>query len=122
VLRLLFNTDYTMSGKQGTCLFSPVLFTDEECISLIFVIKPFKDKETLRDMIEVRGVTICVLGGYGYCIFVVCVVRVILGVVSERMLLMVASIVSSLIELPVTECDYSRLVQVPGKCSVQRLR
>ena len=43
-----------MSGKQGNYSFSPVLFTDEVGNSLLFVIKPCKDKETLRDMIEVR--------------------------------------------------------------------
>jgi hypothetical protein len=58
-----------MSGKRGTYSFPPGLFTDEEGSSLIFVIKPFKDKETLRDMIEVRATT-CVLGDCGYCIFV----------------------------------------------------
>jgi hypothetical protein len=57
VLRLLFNTfldDETMSGKQGLNSFSPV-FVDEESNSLFCVIKPFKDKETLKDMIEVRS-------------------------------------------------------------------
>jgi hypothetical protein len=46
-----------MSGKQGNYSFSPVLFTNEAGSSLVFVIKPCKDKETLRDMIEVRATT-----------------------------------------------------------------
>jgi len=42
-----------MSGQQGNYSFPPMLFTDEVGDSLLFVIKPCKDKETLRAMIEV---------------------------------------------------------------------
>lgn len=44
---------WKMSGQQGNYSFPPILFTDREGNSLLFVIKPCKDKETLRAMIEV---------------------------------------------------------------------
>jgi hypothetical protein len=54
-----------MSGKEGNYSFSPALFTDEMGNSLLFVIKPCKAKETLRDMIKVRDPTyVLYVGGY----------------------------------------------------------
>lgn len=46
-----------MTGQQGNYSFPPVLFTDGVGDSLFFVIKPCKDKETLRAMIEVCAPT-----------------------------------------------------------------
>jgi len=46
-----------MSGQQENYSFPPMLFTDGLGNSLLFVIKPCKDKETLRAMIEVCAPT-----------------------------------------------------------------
>jgi hypothetical protein len=40
---------------------APVLFLDEKGNSLTFVIKPCKDKEALREMIEVSFFCSCVI-------------------------------------------------------------
>ena len=53
ILLDVYLTCWTMSGQQGNYSFPPMLFTDRVGNSLSFVIKPCKDKETLRAMIEV---------------------------------------------------------------------
>jgi hypothetical protein len=50
-------TCWTMSGQQGNYSFPPMLFTDGVGSPLLFVIKPCKDKEALRNMIEVCAPT-----------------------------------------------------------------
>jgi hypothetical protein len=48
-----------MSDLEGTSILldhAPVLFVDEKARPLTFVIKPCREKEALREMIEVRFV------------------------------------------------------------------
>lgn len=59
-----FVTCRKMTGKQEKYSFSPVLFTDEIGNSLLFVIKPCKDKGSLRDMIQVCVHYVQYVGGY----------------------------------------------------------
>jgi len=54
-----------MSGQQRNYSFPPMLFTDRVGDSLLFVIKPCKDKETLRAMVEVCApISVLYLGEY----------------------------------------------------------
>lgn len=79
---------------------APVLFLDEKGNSLTFVIKPCKEKEALREMIEVGYFCSCVI--YSLTLMLrLCVLSHILKSVvsSERPLY--GSVVSSLIKLGV---------------------
>lgn len=95
-------TCWTMSGQQGNYSFPPMLFSDGVGTSLLFVVKPCKDKETLRAMIEVCAPTF-VFWWIVILIFVVCTVNVMFGVVSGRFFLMWTCFLSSFIKLAVTQ-------------------
>jgi hypothetical protein len=71
-----------MSGEEENSVrlnHAPVLFLDETGNSLIFVIKPCKDKEALREMIEVGYICSCAIYSSALTLYL-CVLSLIFNV------------------------------------------